>query len=282
MAIDAEVSAGRWLGRAEWIRRPGVCPHWRPRSSPIRWWPNRFIVEGRVRLWPGVSLAARADTLQFSDLTGSSRPRCRGRRRSAGSRAAVTYAITRNIGAKVAWQQNRRDGGRVRHDSAAGGATRVLVLTMTAASRGPGLELAILAVAAVAAASAGGRATAQATDRPGGIRGRLVLTQAPRRNERRPEVSEPGRRGFRERADRRAGVVYLDQAPRGAFDEPVRERAVMDQRNERFVPHLLAVTVGTRRRVPEQRPARITTCSPSPAPSASTSAATPPASRRAS
>jgi plastocyanin len=39
--------------------------------------------------------------------------------------------------------------------------------------------------------------------------------------------------------------VYLQQAPRGAFDETGPGKAVMDQRNERFVPHILAVTVGT-------------------------------------
>ncbi|HVG83335.1 MAG TPA: carboxypeptidase regulatory-like domain-containing protein [Vicinamibacterales bacterium] len=104
--------------------------------------------------------------------------------------------------------------------------------------------LMLAAVSAVAAAAADPTARAQRSA-PGGIRGRLVLAQAPRSNERRPEVASPGAGGFRERTDRRAGVVYLEQAPRGAFDEPVRVRAVMDQQNERFEPHLLAVTVGT-------------------------------------
>ena len=45
--------------------------------------------------------------------------------------------------------------------------------------------------------------------------------------------------------DVRRGLVYLDTAPRGAFDEPEPGRAVMDQRNETFVPRLLAVTTGT-------------------------------------
>lgn len=104
--------------------------------------------------------------------------------------------------------------------------------------------LALLAAVVAVAASAAVPAASQGRA-PGGIRGRLLLTQAPRANERRPEVASPGAGGFRERADRRAGVVYLDQAPRGAFEETVRERAVMDQQNERFVPHVLAVTVGT-------------------------------------
>jgi plastocyanin len=58
-------------------------------------------------------------------------------------------------------------------------------------------------------------------------------------------VSAPGAPGPRDTADRRRGVVYLDTAPRGAFDEREPARAVMDQRNETFVPHVLAVMVGT-------------------------------------
>jgi plastocyanin len=79
----------------------------------------------------------------------------------------------------------------------------------------------------------------------GGIRGRLILSRAPRTNERRPEVASPGSAGPRDRPDRRPGVVYLEQAPRGAFDETSPTRTIMDQRNERFVPHVLAVTVGS-------------------------------------
>ena len=79
--------------------------------------------------------------------------------------------------------------------------------------------LMMAAVSAVAPAAADPTARAQRSA-PGGIRGRLVLVQAPRSNERRPEVASPGAGGFRERTDRRAGVVYLEQAPRGAFDEP--------------------------------------------------------------
>ena len=79
----------------------------------------------------------------------------------------------------------------------------------------------------------------------GGIRGRLVLRQAPKPNERRPEVSDPGAGAPRDPIDRRRGVVYLEQAPRPAFDEREPVRISMDQRNERFVPHVLAVMVGS-------------------------------------
>jgi plastocyanin len=103
-------------------------------------------------------------------------------------------------------------------------------------------RLAVVFLMVLGVVEAFGDASAQT---PGGIRGRLVLARTPPSSERRPEVASPGAGGPRDRTDRRVGVVYLEQAPRAAFDEPTPARAVMDQRNERFVPHLLAVTVGT-------------------------------------
>jgi len=51
--------------------------------------------------------------------------------------------------------------------------------------------------------------------------------------------------GPREAVDRRRSVVYLESAPQPAFEAPSPGRAVLDQRNETFVPPLLAVTVGS-------------------------------------
>jgi plastocyanin len=45
-------------------------------------------------------------------------------------------------------------------------------------------------------------------------------------------------------ADRRS-VVYLDPAPRAAFDARDDPRARIDQRHETFVPHVLAIVAGT-------------------------------------
>jgi plastocyanin len=39
--------------------------------------------------------------------------------------------------------------------------------------------------------------------------------------------------------------VYLESAPREAFEQIDPAHAVLDQRNETFVPHLLAITTGT-------------------------------------
>ena len=45
--------------------------------------------------------------------------------------------------------------------------------------------------------------------------------------------------------DRRRSVVYLDPAPRAAFDIRDEPRARMDQKDETFVPHVLAIVSGT-------------------------------------
>lgn len=78
-----------------------------------------------------------------------------------------------------------------------------------------------------------------------GIRGRLDIRKLAKPIERRPDLATGGASGPRDAPDLRRGVVYLETAPRSAFDERDPGRAAMDQRNERFVPHVLAVMVGT-------------------------------------
>jgi plastocyanin len=45
--------------------------------------------------------------------------------------------------------------------------------------------------------------------------------------------------------DRRRSVVYLESAPQGAFEEADLPRPTLDQRNQTFVPWVLAIPVGT-------------------------------------
>ena len=81
---------------------------------------------------------------------------------------------------------------------------------------------------------------------PGGsLRGRVEIRRALQAPERRPGVTELGSPGTRELPDRRRAVVYLETAPGGAFEDREPVRARMDQRSETFLPHVLAVTVGT-------------------------------------
>jgi plastocyanin len=74
-------------------------------------------------------------------------------------------------------------------------------------------------------------------------------------------------------------VVYLESAPRGAFEQVDPGRAVMDQRNETFVPHVLAVTPA-RSSISRTAIASTTTCSRSRRARGSISAATRPAIRK--
>ena len=81
--------------------------------------------------------------------------------------------------------------------------------------------------------------------RPGAIRGRVELRHPPAPPERRPTVAELGTPVGRDMPDLLRSVVYLESAPRGAFDTNDGGHAVMDQRNETFVPHVLAIMTGT-------------------------------------
>jgi plastocyanin len=58
-------------------------------------------------------------------------------------------------------------------------------------------------------------------------------------------VSDLGAPRQRDVSDRRRSVVYLESAPRRAFEQTEPSRVMMDQRKENFIPHLLAVTTGT-------------------------------------
>jgi len=79
----------------------------------------------------------------------------------------------------------------------------------------------------------------------GVIRGRIEFLRDDRPPERRPSISELGMPDAHDIPDQRGGVVYLESAPRGAFEERPGPTVVLDQRNETFVPHVLAITTGT-------------------------------------
>jgi plastocyanin len=77
------------------------------------------------------------------------------------------------------------------------------------------------------------------------IRGRVDVRRVAAPIDRRPAVAEFGMPRDRDVPDVRRSVVYLETAPRGAFETNDGGHAVMDQRNETFVPHVLAITTGT-------------------------------------
>jgi plastocyanin len=105
------------------------------------------------------------------------------------------------------------------------------------------------ASAAIALAAAVGAASAQeprsSGSSPGSIRGRVELRRSTAHYEGRPLVAELGMAAAREPGERRPSVVYLETVPQPAFEAPSPTRAVLDQRNETFVPPVLAITVGS-------------------------------------
>jgi plastocyanin len=90
----------------------------------------------------------------------------------------------------------------------------------------------------------------------GSIRGHVEVRRSVPPVEARPSVGEFGMPNPHDQPDRMTSVLYLESAAAGALDDrlggpsaaapvPPRGRARMTQRNETFVPHVLAVRVGT-------------------------------------
>lgn len=110
--------------------------------------------------------------------------------------------------------------------------------------------LSLVVVSAVLAGAAGlwpvvagstGRASVAGT-----IRGRVDVRNPMTGAGPRPGVAELGQDPMQHSPQqRRDAVVYLETAPQGAFEGGGSSRVTMSQRNESFVPHILAVRVGT-------------------------------------
>ncbi len=97
-------------------------------------------------------------------------------------------------------------------------------------------------VLVVTGAIARPRGTAAAS---GTIRGRVEFRRPPAPVEPRPSVAALGGSGVRPPPESRPAVVYLEAAPRGAFEPEEGARPAMNQKDQTFVPHVLAITVGT-------------------------------------
>jgi plastocyanin len=105
----------------------------------------------------------------------------------------------------------------------------------------------ILSLAVVCALGALGviSPAASETAGAGSLRGRVEIRRVITPVERRPGVADLGSAAVRDLPDRRRAVVYLETAPGGAFEDRQPDRGRMDQRNETFLPNVLAITAGT-------------------------------------
>jgi plastocyanin len=105
-----------------------------------------------------------------------------------------------------------------------------------------------LVLSGIPAATApdGPAATAVAGQRaPGIVRGRVDVRIDRGLRDARPDPGALGMNRPRDPRERRGSVVYLETAPRAAFESDDERRATLNQRDERFVPHVLAIVAGT-------------------------------------
>jgi len=79
----------------------------------------------------------------------------------------------------------------------------------------------------------------------GTIRGRVDVRVERSLRDARPDPGSLGMGTGRDPGERRSSVVYLESAPRAAFEPGGDRRARLNQRDERFVPHVLAIVAGT-------------------------------------
>lgn len=78
----------------------------------------------------------------------------------------------------------------------------------------------------------------------GTIQGKVDVRLNLRGPDRRPNVGELGAPPAIDTPDRYRSVVFLQEAPQGAFEDADRRPAVLDQKNEAFHPYVLAIMVG--------------------------------------
>ena len=102
----------------------------------------------------------------------------------------------------------------------------------------------LLVSAALAALASSGPRLRETAAAAGTIRGRVELRAGSAEAAGRVTVTDLTVSATHGTVDRRS-VVYLDPAPRAAFDAHEEPRPRLDQRNEAFEPHVLAIVAGT-------------------------------------
>jgi plastocyanin len=93
---------------------------------------------------------------------------------------------------------------------------------------------------------AGGRDSPRAAPAAAAVRGRVEIRNPVASPEPRPGIGDLGvDPAYQPSVDTRRAVVYLETAPQPAFEEGGEMHATMRQEHETFVPHVLAIRVGT-------------------------------------
>ena len=113
---DVEYSAGHFLVRGEAIRSTWSVPAFGSLQLETPLMAVSSLIEGRYRIAPGLYVALRGDRLDFSKIRGTNSI-AEWDAQTWRIETGVGYSVTRSILLKGAWQNNGRDGGRVRKDS---------------------------------------------------------------------------------------------------------------------------------------------------------------------
>ncbi len=194
------------------------------------------FVEARYKLRPGFYVASRVERLAMAEI-GSNLGYLSWDADVTRFELGVGYSPLRQRAAEgrlAAQPARRRPRAKERSRRGAGAA---VVLTRA----GGALALALVASGAAAQEQPAEPLMAGAAS----IRGRVEVRRSPHAEPARPQVAELGMPASREAGDRRRSVVYLETVPQSAFESPSPLRAVLDQRNETFVPPVVAITVGS-------------------------------------
>jgi len=114
VGVDADYGIGPWLVRAEWLRSTFEMPlRTTGATMSLPAWSG--FIEGRFKVTTRVQLAARIDRLEFGRVVaGVNHVETTWDADVDRMEGAVAIRITRRADVKVGWQQNWRDGGRVR------------------------------------------------------------------------------------------------------------------------------------------------------------------------
>lgn len=105
-------------------------------------------------------------------------------------------------------------------------------------------RLVLITGLAIAAVVLAGTVAGSQRVETGGLRGRVLLRAGGHAEQWRPALIDPAVPRQTPPMPPRA-VVYLEVAPQSAFEDVRPGRARLDQRGEQFVPHVLAIRVGT-------------------------------------
>ena len=107
--IDAEFARGHWILRGEWWHSRFAVPTLTQTLSA-----TGGFAEARYRFLPRWQVAARADRLTFSKLTGVTIAPMPWDAAVWRTEAVLGYRVSRRVDLRAGYQYNWRDGGRVR------------------------------------------------------------------------------------------------------------------------------------------------------------------------